>query len=372
MTDVLRPALVALVGLAAELAATLVWYLTEPRTWAGVAGAFGLGIAVVCGLIAGPYAGGAVAFGGSIMFVVLVANHQAPAPKAHGIPVVVVWTAAAVAAAVAGDRLRVRAQAAVHEAEALRDTAEDVAETLQRSMLPARIEAFPPFAVDARYLPANGGIVGGDWYDVIPLPPDRMAVVVGDVAGSGVYAAAMMGRLRTALRAFLIAGYEPADALELLARYHERTQPAVFATVSCVILDVHGAVRAASAGHLPPLVADATSARIIDVEAGPPLGTPGRVRYHELACELEPPVRIVLVTDGMVERRDRQIDEGMHHLLGVLRAADAPGPACDALVAAASDPDAPDDRALVVLDLEGGGGTGIQDAAAQEPRLRTV
>jgi hypothetical protein len=369
-----RQVAVALAGLAAEVVVAGFWHVTDPRTWAGVGGAVGLGIAVVCSLVAGPVVGGIVGFVGSVLFVALVANEQPPAPKLGGAPVVIVWTVAAAAAGLAARRLRERTQQAVQEADSLREAAEDVAETLQRSMLPARIEAFPPFAVDARYLPANGGIVGGDWYDVIPLPPDRIAIVVGDVAGSGVYAAAMMGRLRTALRAYLIAGHSPAGSLELLCRYHERTQPGVFATVACVVVDVQGSLRAASGGHLPPLLADATSARIIDVPAGPPLGAPGPVSYEELCCDLDPPARIVLVTDGLVERRDVQIDDGLTRLLGVLRDAEAPGPACDALVAAASDPDAPDDRALVVLDLSALPVTpaGAGRTEAQRPSARPV
>jgi anti-anti-sigma factor len=141
-----------------------------------------------------------------------------------------------------------------------------VAETLQRSLLPQRLPQLPRLALDARYLPGAEGVqAGGDWYDVIELDEHRVAIAVGDVVGQGAAAAAVMGQLRSALAAALLQGHGPAAALELLDRFAARVPGTRASTAACVTLDwAAGRVRWARAGHPPPLLVDADGVRHLD------------------------------------------------------------------------------------------------------------
>ncbi|HSK60673.1 MAG TPA: SpoIIE family protein phosphatase, partial [Actinomycetospora sp.] len=155
-----------------------------------------------------------------------------------------------------------------------------IADTLQRSLLPQALPAVDRLGLAVRYLPgATGTQAGGDWYDVVQLDDQRVAVAVGDVVGQGTAAAAVMGQLRTALSGYLLAGHGPAEALGLLDGLTARIPGARASTAMCLVLDPHrGELRWARAGHLPALLvaADGSPVRYLDDPAGhgPLLGLP--------------------------------------------------------------------------------------------------
>jgi serine phosphatase RsbU (regulator of sigma subunit)/anti-sigma regulatory factor (Ser/Thr protein kinase) len=205
--------------------------------------------------------------------------------------------------------------------------------TLQRSMLPSQTGLSYPSSVEVRhrYLPGSKLIeVGGDWYESIELPGGRVALVVGDVAGHGVRAAVTMGRLRTAIHTLAMLELPPAETLqqlnELMQELGEREPH--FATCVYAIFDaVTGTCEVASAGHLPPLLVHPDgSNELLDVLPAPPLGV-GTGLIQSRTLTIEDGSLLVLYTDGLVEKRGRDIDEG----LGRLRDVFGPGSADEPL-----------------------------------------
>ncbi|MFJ7147335.1 SpoIIE family protein phosphatase [Streptomyces sp. NPDC100445] len=218
------------------------------------------------------------------------------------------------------------ARAAVSIDNARRYTREhSMAVTLQRSLLPRTLPEQDALDIAYRYLPAQSG-VGGDWFDVLPLSGARVALVVGDVVGHGLHAAATMGRLRTAVHNFSSLDLPPDELLvlldELVGRIDQDETPATGAAAvtgaTCLyaIYDpVSRRCAMARAGHPPPALArpDGT-VDFLDLPAGPPLGL-GGLPFETAEVELPEGSRLVLYTDGLVEDRERDIDEG----LGLLR-----------------------------------------------------
>jgi len=193
----------------------------------------------------------------------------------------------------------------------LLQTEHRLAATLQRAILPAQLYDLPGVELAGEYLPATAGLdVGGDWYDALPLPDGRVALVIGDVAGKGVQAAALMGQLRNALRAYLVDGHDPASALTRLNRLTMHLGENQFATVLCAILDPRtGALEVSTAGHLPPLlVAADRTVRYLDCRPGPPVGVTDTVGFALRSLVLEPAATLVLFTDGLVEERTEDLD----------------------------------------------------------------
>jgi anti-anti-sigma factor len=175
---------------------------------------------------------------------------------------------------------------------------------------------FDRLALAARYLSGTPDVAaGGDWYDVLALGEDRVAIVVGDVVGRGAEAAAVMGQLRTALATALLHGDSAAAALEHLDRMAARIPGALASTAVVVILNlVTGELCWSRAGHPPPLlVAPGDVCYLID-GAGGPLGIPGRPPYLEATTCIDPGACLLLYTDGLIERRGQVIDEGLDHL----------------------------------------------------------
>ncbi len=189
--------------------------------------------------------------------------------------------------------------------------------TFQRALLP--IETFPAeLQVAVRYEPAAGELrLGGDWYDVFELPDGLVGIAAGDVVGHGIGAAAVMGQLRSALRALAQVETDPAALLERLD-LHARHEPGAAATtVAFVTLDrATGALRYSCAGHLPPLLVDTDgSARYLDGGRGLPIGLAHASRPRvSAAARLERDATLILYTDGLIERRTSSIDEGMARL----------------------------------------------------------
>ncbi|MGW0994657.1 SpoIIE family protein phosphatase [Streptomyces sp. NPDC002523] len=230
------------------------------------------------------------------------------------------------------------ARAAVCIDNARRYTREHtMAVTLQRSLLPRTLPQQNALEIAHRYLPAQAG-VGGDWFDVIPLPGARVALVVGDVVGHGLHAAATMGRLRTAVHNFSALDLAPDELLgyldELVTRLDqdvaEGEQDVTGATCLYAIYDpVAGQVSVARAGHLgPALVRPDGTVLLPDVPGAPPLGLGGSLPVETAELRLPEGSSLVLFTDGLIETRDRDIDTGLALLRQVL-ATPRPAPAGD-------------------------------------------
>jgi anti-sigma regulatory factor (Ser/Thr protein kinase) len=242
-------------------------------------------------------------------------------------------------------------------AERLRDSERhqrQAAVTLQRSLLPQELEQPDDLRVAAIYQP--GGIdaaVGGDWYDVITLGAGRTAVVIGDVMGRGVRAAAVMGQLRTAVRAYARLDLPPHEVLQLLDGLAADIDASQIATCVYAVYDPNeGTLTYASAGHLPIFIreADNTVHRVSE-PTGPPLGTGGWL-HASGTVSFGQGASAVLCTDGLVERRDADIDEGLDTLERALAAGvgDAPQIVCDRLLRALGvTADHDDDVAILVL-----------------------
>ncbi|SFL80339.1 SpoIIE family protein phosphatase [Geodermatophilus ruber] len=232
-----------------------------------------------------------------------------------------------------------------------------IAETLQLSLLPADLPRLERLALAAHYLPgAEGAQAGGDWYDVVELGDDRVAIAVGDVVGQGPAAAAVMGQLRSALSTALLQGCGPAEALELLDRFAARLPGALASTAACLVVDgAAGTVRWARAGHPPPLLLDAGITRLLDgAGAGAVLGAPGRAPYAEGTVEVSPGATLLLYTDGLVERRGEVLDEGLDRVRAVAArhaTADPARLAAGLLDDVLADTDQPDDVAVIAARL---------------------
>ena len=230
-----------------------------------------------------------------------------------------------------------------------------VAETLQRSLLPEELPDVPGAELAARYVPGAADVeVGGDWYDVIPLPGGRVGLAMGDVVSRGVRAASVMGQLRNALRAYALDGQPPAVVLERLHALLRTLERREMATLVYMVLDTHGLTYSlASAGHPPPLVLGRDGAvDLIEEGRAPPLGAVAETTYGETAGTLETGATVLLYTDGLVERRDMWIDEGLERL--TLEAAAAVGSSPDELCGRLLDALVPeaggtDDVALLAL-----------------------
>ncbi|MGW3511284.1 ATP-binding SpoIIE family protein phosphatase [Streptomyces sp. NPDC000994] len=229
----------------------------------------------------------------------------------------------------------------------------ETAVTLQRSLLPQVLEQPDDLRIAATYQPGGTeAAVGGDWYDVITLGGGRTALVIGDVMGRGVRAAAVMGQLRTAVRAYARMDLPPHEVLQLLDGLAADIDANQIATCVYAVHDPNeGRLVYASAGHLPILVRDENGTVLrADEPTGPPLGTGGWV-HASGAVPLGPGSTAVLYTDGLVERRDEDLDEGIAALERALAGATgSPQVVCDRLVRSAGvQADHDDDVAVLVL-----------------------
>ncbi|KAF4405569.1 MULTISPECIES: SpoIIE family protein phosphatase [Streptomyces] len=229
----------------------------------------------------------------------------------------------------------------------------ETAVTLQHSLLPQELEQPDDLRVAATYQPGGTDeAVGGDWYDVITLGAGRTALVIGDVMGRGVRAAAVMGQLRTAVRAYARLDLPPHEVLQLLDGLAAEIDPNQIATCLYAVHDPNeNRLVHASAGHLPIIVREADgTVRRGDEPTGPPLGTGGWM-HTSGTLPLGPGATAVLYTDGLVERRDADIDEGVGALEEALKGATGtPEVVCDRLIRALGvTADHDDDVAVLVF-----------------------
>lgn len=199
-----------------------------------------------------------------------------------------------------------------------------VTEIMQRTLLPDALPQIPGVRFSAKYLPADSGIkVGGDWYDVFQLSSGRVAFVIGDVVGRGVLAASVMAEIRTALRAYIVQGHKLTDVITMLNELLVSMGRNRGATLSIFELDPEAEeFEAVTAGHLPPLLIEPDGdARLLEQAHGLPVGV--RTGYDYQSCRYPFPTgsRLLLYTDGLIERRDESIDEGFGRLTVVAEAA---------------------------------------------------
>jgi PAS domain S-box-containing protein len=228
----------------------------------------------------------------------------------------------------------------------------DVAEALQNSLLPL-LPAIDGLSIGKRYLPSHGaGQVGGDWYDVLQLPDGHVGIAVGDVMGHDMTAAAAMGQLRSVLRSYAWQGSTPSQVLNRMDDLVQGLGMAQLATALYARLDVaSGELRFANAGHLPPAVRDPDgTVRFLGGAQSVLVGAIPDADRSEDVTTLAPGSVLVLYTDGLVEDRERDLDDGLVLLAEALQAApqDAEG-ICDALTTALSTANRADDVALLVV-----------------------
>jgi phosphoserine phosphatase RsbU/P len=226
------------------------------------------------------------------------------------------------------------------------------ARALQRSLLPGRLPAVPGLEFAARYVPGTDTGVGGDWYDVFPLSGGRLGVVVGDVAGSGLTAAVVMGRLRSALRAYALEFDDPGVVLSKLDRKANHFERQAMATIVYLVLDAsHRRAHLAVAGHPPPvLAAPGRCADFVAAPVDPPIGfglaTTGR---RGSTVELPEGAVLVLYTDGLVERHDRLLDDGLAQLREAVIVDSAAAVGAHIMATMVGSHPADDDVALLVI-----------------------
>ncbi|MFE6973921.1 SpoIIE family protein phosphatase [Streptomyces sp. NPDC057682] len=232
----------------------------------------------------------------------------------------------------------------------------DLAEGLQQAMLPRRIPDVPGAQIAVRYRSARlGRDIGGDWYDVIPLPGGRVGTVIGDVQGHDTHAAAVMGQLRIVLRAYAAEGHSPATVMARASVFLHELDTDRFATCTYAEADLTtGVVQVVRAGHVDPLVREPDgSCHKVSVEGGLPLGLSaefGRLEYPVSTLELDPGQAMVLFTDGLVEMPGADLDEGVQLLTAMV----TNGPQdlqalADRLCAAVDERGGEDDVAVLLL-----------------------
>ncbi|MEV8089579.1 SpoIIE family protein phosphatase [Streptomyces nigra] len=263
----------------------------------------------------------------------------------------------------------------------------DLATGLQQAMLPRTIPSVPGAEVAVRYRAAGaagslGRDIGGDWYDLIPLPGGRVGAVIGDVQGHDTHAAAVMGQLRIVLRAYAAEGHTPATVMARASVFLHELDTDRFATCLYAEADLStGVVQVVRAGHIDPMLrAPDGTCRRVAIEGGLPLGLSaefGSLEYPVGTLELDADHTLLLCTDGLVELPGDDLDDGMHALTGLISA----GPLdvrelADRLIDVAEERGGDDDVALLllrrrVLDTPQAGGRLQQHVAPGDPEALT-
>ena len=239
--------------------------------------------------------------GGELMGVLHVGSRERRPFTEHDISMV----------ELAAERLALAIQAQVARAE------HAAANALQRSLMPGQLPVVPGYDFATRYVPSATLGVGGDWYDVFSLPGNRIGIVIGDVSGHGLAAAVVMGRLRSALRAYALDNDAPSEVLDKLDRKAHHFEAGAMATVAYGVIDLDAhQLQFCLAGHLPPVIAaPGRTSAFADAPADPPIGfnLRGRRRREHLV-DLPPGGLVCFYTDGLIERSGQPIDRGLEVL----------------------------------------------------------
>ena len=238
-------------------------------------------------------------------------------------------------------------------AVSLQQAAEErtAARTVQESLLPMGLPEVEGLEFASRFATAETFGVGGDWFDAFKLPDGRIGIVIGDVAGAGLPAAVVMGRLRSALRAYALESERPGQALARLHRKFAHFEPSEMATVMYVVVAADlSTFTVASVGHLPPVIARPDQeVAFVDCIPSPPIGAPLRRPPVDAVWPLEPGTTVGCYTDGLVERRGQSIDDGLEQLRAAFFAGD-PEDVCAAVMSDLVGTSAvQDDTALLVF-----------------------
>lgn len=221
---------------------------------------------------------------------------------------------------VAADRVALAARNRITEADRAAATA------VQRTLLPAALPEIPGLELAARYAPGEAGGVSGDWYDVFKLPTGWLCATIGDVVGRGLPAATVMTRLRTATRSYALDSADPAEVLTKLDRHIRHFEPEMMATVGYAMWEPSlERMHLSLGGHLNPVLASENEpTRLLDVPVDPPVGAGAVPRNRRTTTiDVGPGTTVLFYTDGLIERRHRDLDVG----LGLLRDAVRCGPA---------------------------------------------
>lgn len=253
-----------------------------------------------------------------------------------------------------------------------------IAESLQRSLLPQRLPDVPGVDLGARYLAGAAGLqVGGDWYDVLPLPDGRVAFALGDVVGKGLPAAAAMGQVRYALRAYAALDPAPAAVLTALDDFFEARDAEEIVTVVYGVLDPgEGVLVWSNAGHPPPLLVGSEKSRTVSGLAdGTPLGVPSA--RQESTMQLASDDLLLLYSDGLVESRRRPVGDGLDALVSLaagprLRDSSADEATGVVLAGMLEGRDAEDDATLLALRWRGSASADAPDPAEDPPHVATT
>ena len=223
---------------------------------------------------------------------------------------------------------------------------------LERSLLPAKLPSCPGLSFATRYVGAEHMTIGGDWYDLFTLESGQLWIVVGDVAGHGLQAAVVMGRIRSALRAYALLDESPERVLDLVDRKVNHFELGAMATVACAVLDPpYDTMTIALAGHLPPVIAmPGQRAVLAEIEPSPPIGT--RLSFgkrRSTTIPLGPDSVVAFYTDGLVERRGESLDVGFSRLRQAISLGPPEDVARDIMRQVIGDYVPQDDIALVVM-----------------------
>ena len=242
-----------------------------------------------------------------------------------------------------------RLAAKLHEERAAAERS--AARTLQRSLLPGRLPSIDGLQLASRFLPAADFGVGGDWFDAFALPDGRVGIVMGDVTGSGLGAAVVMGRLRSALRAYTLDARHPGEVLDKLNRKFIHFEPGQMATVLYLTVSAdRETVAVATAGHPPPVLATPDGVTsFVACTPHPPIGVAIGAPAVVTECHLEVGMTVACFTDGLFERRTESIDRQLERLRLAVTAADAEAVCNRVMSTMFADHQVEDDTALLVI-----------------------
>jgi serine phosphatase RsbU (regulator of sigma subunit) len=217
---------------------------------------------------------------------------------------------------------RVEAESLSQQNAVLYDQQRNIAQTLQRSLLPDHLPSLDHVTVAARHeAGAQGAEIGGDWYEVLAVDESRLLLIVGDVSGRGLPAAATMAALRFSARAYALEGHSPARILARLSKLLDIARDGHFATVLCAEIDVSaGEIHIASAGHPTPVLVRGNTAELIRLAPGVPIGLGPTDGYETVTIDAGPRATFVAFTDGLFERRGEQVDVGLERVRRIVEA----------------------------------------------------